>query len=184
MHQIDDGNIGVVVIGRNEGERLRQCFESLALPYILVVYVDSGSTDGSVELAESYGITVVRLDDSIPFSAGRARNEGFNKLIGLYPKLEFVQFVDGDCKVFDGWLGAAAVYLSKNITYAIVAGRRKEIYPEKSLYNLLCDIEWDTPIGDSKACGGDFMVRTLAFQKVGGLIRQLSRVKSQSFVID
>ncbi len=39
--------LGVVVIGRNEGERLRRCLESVLGATPGVVYVDSGSSDGS-----------------------------------------------------------------------------------------------------------------------------------------
>lgn len=173
MRPVDSKNIGVVVIGRNEGIRLQHCFESLEVPYSSVVYVDSGSTDKSVGLAESLGIAVVKLDETLPFSAGRARNEGFSWLIGAHPELEFVQFVDGDCRVFEGWLAAAYDYLSQHKEYSIVAGRRKEIDPESSRYNLLCDIEWDTPIGDADACGGDFMIRSEAFLAVGGFNPQV-----------
>jgi hypothetical protein len=34
-----------------------------------VVYVDSGSNDNSVTIAESFGVTVVELDGSVPFTA-------------------------------------------------------------------------------------------------------------------
>jgi hypothetical protein len=50
----------------------------------------------------------------------------------------------------------------------MVCGRLRERYPEHSVYNLLCDIEWDTPIGASKACGGIAMIRAEAFEAEGG----------------
>jgi len=40
--------IGVVVIGRNEGERLKRCLQSVRGRAACVVYVDSGSTDDSL----------------------------------------------------------------------------------------------------------------------------------------
>jgi len=70
---------GIVVIGRNEGERLRACFDALPGDASCVVYVDSGSTDGSVELARARGIHVVELDMSVPFTAARSRNEGIRQ---------------------------------------------------------------------------------------------------------
>lgn len=160
--------IGVVVIGRNEGERLKRCFKSILGKVPIIVYVDSGSTDGSKEYAQSLGVEVVSLDMKIPFSAGRARNEGFSHLLSYHGNLEYVQFVDGDCEVCDGWLTSAHDYLVMNPGFAVVAGRRIEKYPEASVYNRLCDIEWDTPIGEAETCGGDFMIRTEAFSQVGG----------------
>ncbi|MEN8140596.1 MAG: glycosyltransferase [Thermodesulfobacteriota bacterium] len=163
-------DIGVVVIGRNEGERLKRCLESVRDQVGQVVYVDSGSSDASVEYARSRQVQVVCLDMTIPFSAGRARNEGFACLqegrggTGL----RFVQFVDGDCELEPGWLKAARDFLLAHEDFAVAAGRRKEKFPEASVYNLLCDIEWNTPIGEARACGGDFLARAEAFGQVGG----------------
>ena len=100
--------VGLVAIGRNEGSRLRQCLMEAIGQVACVVYVDSGSTDGSVELARSIGAHTVELDLSIPFTAARARNEGFARLLKLAPAVEFVQFVDGDCELVDGWLHRVA----------------------------------------------------------------------------
>jgi GT2 family glycosyltransferase len=160
--------IGFVVIGRNEGERLKRCFDCILEPGRRIVYVDSGSTDDSVNLAESLHIDIVNLDMSIPFSAARARNEGFYYLLHKYPDLEFVQFIDGDCELASGWIEAAIAFFSERPQCAIVAGRRQEKYPHRSIYNLLCDIEWDTPIGIAYSCGGDFMIRRSAFVEVNG----------------
>jgi glycosyltransferase involved in cell wall biosynthesis len=161
--------MGIVVIGRNEGERLKRCLESLRGRAHSVVYVDSGSTDGSVNLAQSFGVTVVHLDLLTPFTAARARNAGFRKLLELHPRIGFVFFVDGDCEVVDGWLEKAVAFLREKTDFAIVWGLRREKYPEKSIYNLLCDIEWrDYPFGETKLCGGDALVRVDALRQVEG----------------
>ena len=158
----------VVAIGRNEGERLRSCLESAVDQAAQVVYVDSGSTDGSVELARKLGASVVALDMNKPFTAARARNEGFQRLCELARKLDYVQFVDGDCAIVGGWLGKAVDYLDLHRDVAVVCGRRRERYPERSIYNMLCDIEWDSPIGEAKACGGDALMRIDAFEAMKG----------------
>lgn len=160
--------VGLVAIGRNEGQRLRQCLVWATKKVARVVYVDSGSTDGSLELARSLGADTVELDLSTPFTAARARNEGFARLLQLVPDIEFVQFVDGDCEVVDGWLDRAYSELAAKPDVAAVCGRRRERYPTATIYNQLCDIEWDTAIGETKACGGDSMIRTAAFQQVEG----------------
>src|SRR5262245_16239994 len=61
--------LGVVIIGRNEGERLRCCLASVSAQGLSVVYVDSNSTDSSIELARGMGASVVALDSSRPYSA-------------------------------------------------------------------------------------------------------------------
>ena len=162
------GNVGVVVIGRNEGERLKMCFASLSKSAVQLVYVDSGSTDDSVAMTRSTGMAVVELDMRSPFTAARARNEGFRRLRELAPDLAYVQFVDGDCEVVAGWIEKAAAWLGEHPDVAVVCGRRRERYPERSIYNMLCDIEWDTALGETKACGGDALVRIGAFESVNG----------------
>lgn len=137
------------------------------------MYVDSGSTDGSVVLARSLGVEVVPLDMSLPFTAGRARNAGFSRLMTLHPGLELVQFVDGDCEVAEGWLELAAEALRRRPKHAVVFGRRRERNIEGSLYNRICDVEWDVPVGEAKSCGGDAMMRVSAFEAVGGFTPSL-----------
>jgi glycosyltransferase involved in cell wall biosynthesis len=127
--------IGVVVIGRNEGERLRRCLESVRSG--AVVYVDSGSSDGSVALARSLGVEVVGLDLSSPFTAARARNAGFERLLQFDPSAEFVQFVDGDCEVAAGWLERARKEFEARSDAAVVCGRLRERFPDATVYNRL-----------------------------------------------
>lgn len=162
-------NIGVVVIGRNEGERLRRCLKSVKEIIKQVVYVDSGSTDGSVIMAQSMGVQVLELDTSIPFCAARARNVGFTQLIHNYPNVEFVQFLDGDCEIIQDWLHVAVQALSSWPEVAIVVGLLNERYPEASIYNRVGEVEWNfSGIGEVKSVGGVFMVRRKAFENVGG----------------
>ncbi len=162
------GNVGVVAIGRDEGERLKVCLESLSGIVGWVVYVDSGSTDGSVRMARAMGIDVIELDMRTPFTAARARNEGFRRLSELAPELAYVQFVDGDCEIVAGWIERAVAWLDARRDVAVVCGRRRERYPDRSIYNMLCDIEWETPVGEAKSCGGDALVRVEAFEGVDG----------------
>jgi GT2 family glycosyltransferase len=163
-------DLGIVAIGRNEGERLRRCLASLLGngEGLKAVYVDSGSTDGSVELARSLGVEVVELDLARPFSAARARNAGFERLKQVAPGIRYVLFVDGDCEVVDGWIERAKAEFERRPKAGVVCGRRREMYPEHSIYNRLADLEWDTPIGEAVACGGDAMMRAEAFEVVGG----------------
>jgi glycosyltransferase involved in cell wall biosynthesis len=158
--------IGVVVIGRNEGRRLERCLASI--PKITLVYVDSGSTDDSVALARAKGAEVVELDRAAPFTAARARNAGFAFLIGRHPGLRYVQFLDGDCELAAGWLERAATFLAQHQDLAAVCGRLREKHPQDTVYNLLCDIEWDGAPGEARTCGGIVMMRVDALASVGG----------------
>src|SRR5215475_8624990 len=161
-------NFGAVAIGRNEGTRLKRCLEPLCGVAGATVYVDSGSNDGSAQLARKYGAEVVQLDASRPFTAARARNAGFRRLQQIAPDLLYVQFVDGDCELVGGWPERALSFLAANADVAAVFGRRRERYPERSVYNWMCDREWNVPIGEARVCGGDLMIRANAIEAVGG----------------
>lgn len=159
-------NVCVVIIGRNEGERLKRCLESVN--GLASIYVDSGSTDGSVEAATSLGAAVLPLDLSRPFTAARARNEGFFKLLEIHSSIEYVMFVDGDCEIVPDWIEAAVTYLNQHSTVVAVCGRRKERFPKATIYNAMCDIEWNTPTGNVASCGGDAVYRVSALREVNG----------------
>ena len=165
--------VAAVVIGRNEGERLERCLRSLAGRAEPVIYVDSGSEDDSVAIARAAGADVVALDLATPFTAARARNAGFARIEELRTGCELVQFVDGDCEVQPGWLETARAHLETQPGVAVVCGRRRERAPGVSPYNRLADLEWDTPIGESDACGGDAMMRAAAFAAAGGFDARL-----------
>jgi GT2 family glycosyltransferase len=158
---------GAVVIGRNEGERLRQCLNSLSTA-ATIVYVDSGSVDGSAEWARLRGANVIELDAAIPFTAARARNAGFNRLRKMAPDLLYVQFMDGDCELNILWPEQALSFLESHKNVGVACGRLRERYPERSIYNWLCDQEWDGPTGEVRACGGPAMMRVDALEAVGG----------------
>ena len=190
--------VSIIAIGRNEGDRLRRCLDSVVGLGHTVIYVDSGSTDGSVELARAKGAEVVELDMSQPFTMARGRNAGFARLeeisrkaegerlkaesepsgpiqpsaLSLQPSgepdIRFVQFVDGDCEVVAGWLDCALAAIEQRPEIAAVSGRRRERFPDRSIYNRIADIEWDAPTGATKYCGGDVLIRAEAFRQIGG----------------
>jgi len=168
--------VSVVVPGLNAAATLGQVLRALRAqgwPQVEVVYVDSGSIDASVALARSMNLEVVELDAKTPFTAARARNAGVQRLLQIAPDTQFVQFVDGDCEVVPDWWASAAPRLEEQNDLAVVCGRRRERFPDASPYNRLCDIEWNTPVGDTDACGGDSMMRIEAFQAVGGFNPEL-----------
>lgn len=156
-----------VAIGRNEGVRLVRCIKSLSTARI-VVYVDSGSIDGSVHQAKCLGADVVSLDSSRPFSAARARNTGFRRVQQLAPQVRYVQFIDGDCELDPSWGASAVAFLEAHPDVASVCGVLREQEPEKSIYNWLCEQEWSGPTGEIKACAGNVMHRVSALSTIGG----------------
>ena len=164
--RLDD--VGVVVIARNEGERLLACLDSLRGETACIVYADSASTDGSPERARERGAEVVVLDAVRPLNAARGRNAGMARLTELHPGLEFVFFVDGDCRVEPGFLAAARAELRGDPGLGAVCGRRRELAPEASLFNRVVDSEWNTPVGEAETFGGDVLLRVRAVREAGG----------------
>lgn len=162
------GIIGSVIIGRNEGERLIRCLASVADQASIVVYVDSGSTDGSQAAARMAGAHLIELDKDQPFTAARARNAGIDWLLSQKTSPDYVQFIDGDCELQLDWINVSQTFLDMHPKTAAVCGRRRERFPNASVYNQLIDQEWDTPVGQTKACGGDALMRLEALQEVGG----------------
>ncbi|EKE43262.1 glycosyl transferase, putative [Oceaniovalibus guishaninsula JLT2003] len=166
--------VGAVVIGRNEGARLVACLD--ALPEGMrarSVYVDSGSTDGSVAAARAAGTRVVELDMTRPFTAARARNAGLAALRAGPDAPDLVQFIDGDCMLHPDWIPRARAFMAAHPQVAVVAGRLRERFPEASVYNRMCDAEWDLPAGPARNCGGIATMRMAALDRVGGFDERL-----------
>ena len=168
-------DVGVVVIARNEGERLLRCLDSLRDSAACIVYADSDSSDGSPERARARGAEVVVLDRSRPLNAARGRNAGLARLRELQPELAYVFFVDGDCEVVPGFLAAARAELERDPGLGAVCGRRQELHPEASLFNRAVDCEWNTPVGEALGFGGDVLVRAAALRQAGGYDEALNQ---------
>ena len=182
--QMGMSQLGIVVIGRNEGDRLLACLASLHDAGCPIVYVDSGSTDASADRAKPLCERVVELDPARPFSAARARNEGFTDLMSAHPTIEFVQFLDGDCTLLPGWLAAASQAMTGEPRRAVVIGPLQERRPDASIYNRLCALEWKSPAGDLSnfgALGGIMLVRAAVFVRLGGFNEQVIAGEDSEF---
>ena len=169
-------NIAAVVIGRNEGERLEPSLRSVQAARLPVVYVDSGSSDGSLAVARKIGVVLVELDPARPFSAARARNEGLDEAVRRWPDTQFVLFLDGDCVLDQDFPPAALKTFEQNSDCAVVTGHLSERSPEASVYNRLCAIEWRGPTGRIESVGdlgGIMAARVSALRDVGGFDEQI-----------
>jgi len=162
-------HIAVVVIGRNEGERLRACLTSvLAMDYphelIEVIYVDSSSTDSSVALARGLGVKTIVLEG--PTTAARGRNAGWTQT-----EAPFVLFLDGDTLLHPAFVASAIAHFNDPIhkePLAGVYGNRRETRTADSIYNAIFDLDWNAGTGYSLFFGGDALVRREALAAVGG----------------
>lgn len=94
--------ISVVVIGRNTANLLRQVYDENYLAILQeesdeLIYVDSASTDGSVEWMEACGFDTVTLSPDGLLTAAAGRNIGTQKASSQY-----VLYLDSDMKLDDG----------------------------------------------------------------------------------
>jgi glycosyltransferase involved in cell wall biosynthesis len=178
-----DTNTAIVIIGRNEGRRLVRCLDSLKHRASRCVYVDSASTDNSVREALARDMEVVQLDMSVPFTAARARNAGYRRIVDAGMSSEYVQFVDGDCQIALGWFRTAQEFLDAHPEVGIVFGMQREFQPGRSVYNMLLDIEWDTPIGDVTSSGGLLFCRRTLFEQLGGFREDLIAGEDPEFCL-
>ena len=161
-------DVGIVVIGRNEGERLRACLASVAPLGVAVVYVDSASSDGSPELARSMGAHAIELSADQPMTAARGRQHGLDWLGREHPGVKFVLFIDGDCIWEQAFVAEGRAFLLEHADYAGVCAKRYETRTAESFWSRLIDIDWDVPPGDVAYVGGDAMYRVTALDEAGG----------------
>ncbi len=157
--------VSVVVIGKNEGTRLERCLISIHKMHCEgfrteIIYVDSGSTDHSIELADSLGATTVALTSEHP-TAALGRNVGWHLAQG-----DLVLFLDGDTVLDPNFVAHSLADLDENI--AIVWGHRRELYPWRSVYQRVLDLDWIYPTGKSAFCGGDALFRRDVLERTHG----------------
>jgi GT2 family glycosyltransferase len=164
--------LSVVVIGRNEGDRLARCLESVGLirgieGVVELLYVDSASTDGSPQTAQSSGAQVIILQGGSQ-TAARGRNAGWERASAPY-----ILFLDGDTILNQDFPQTALTVLQSNPDIVAVWGHRREIHPERSVYNRVLDLDWIYAPAFTEFCGGDVVMRRSALVEVGGFDSEL-----------
>jgi cellulose synthase/poly-beta-1,6-N-acetylglucosamine synthase-like glycosyltransferase len=160
-------DIDCVLIGVNAAKTLGRCLESVCAgsyprEKLHLYYVDGGSGDNSTAIAEKHGgVTVIALDPEYP-TPGLQRNHGWRA-----GKSPFVQFLDSDTILDPQWLRKAVDAMRDGVIGA-VAGYRRELHPESSIYNWIGDLEWNGLPGETDCFGGDVLIRRSALEKTNG----------------
>ncbi len=170
-----------ILIGRNEGARLGRALAAMqAQPGLRsLVYVDSGSQDGSVSVARGLGVQVVELDPARPFTAARGRNEGFAALGPDHAP--YTLFMDGDCIVVPDWPRQAMEFLDATPQAGLVHGYSQEEQAFASAYNWMTNAEWRKPVGPASKGLGVFVIRSDIFTQAGGLRETMIAAEDDEF---
>jgi glycosyltransferase involved in cell wall biosynthesis len=182
--------LSVVIVGRNEGDRLVRCLESViaarpAADAWEIIYADSASTDGSVDRAAQLGARVISVSSDRP-RAAVGRNAGWRAARG-----SIVLFLDGDMTVMPQFVERAIGGFS-NAKVGVLFGDCRECNPQGSIYNRILDLDWIAPVGPVEYCGGAALIRRDLLERVGGYNETLiaaedtelcSRIRAAGFTI-
>lgn len=158
--------ISAIVIGKNEGERLTCCIDSIhaALGVLAheIIYVDSRSTDDSLQRAKACGARCFVLAAQ-KTTAGLGRHVGAKEARG-----EYLLFLDGDMQLQKGFCEKAMMAMAQR-SYDGCTGIRKDIY----LRNGEVAGENDNYFGCTAEriapeFGGALFIKKEALEKAGG----------------
>lgn len=118
--------ISIVIIGKNEENNIKRCIESVegSLKNKLVyeiIYIDSDSTDKTVDFAIKYNISVYKLSSTNKLTASKGRYIG-----AQLSKYEYILFLDGDMELLNDWTENAIRVISDREDVAGIIGIRND----------------------------------------------------------
>ena len=128
-------SVSVIIPAYNAEKTLGACLRAVCaqdVPQqdVEVIVVDDGSTDGTLELAQSFGVRVISQRNG---GAAAARNAGWRSAKG-----QWVAFTDADCMPMRSWL---RVLVNAAETKAAVGAAGKTIgFESRSAAARFCDI--------------------------------------------
>ena len=164
--------LSVVIIGRNEEQFIAKSIRSALaaapeLPGVEVIFVDSASTDRSVEIATQFPIRILQLRPEWPLCVAAGRYTGFRYSCG-----EYTMFLDGDAEVEKDWLVRAINFMDRNPKYGGIAGVLDEKYIDMNGVDRggrenVRRQDVSKELIDCKTLGGIALFRRLALEKAG-----------------
>jgi glycosyltransferase involved in cell wall biosynthesis len=162
--------LSVVVIARNEEETIGRCLESILEATkdlnAEVLFVDSASTDRTVEQASRYPIRIAQ------FNPGGTCTPSAGRWLGtLLTRGEYIFFVDGDMIVINGWIAKALEEL-RIPERAGVAGRLFWVNPGEAPTMNRKDV---LPLGIVRALGGAAVYSRSSLDAAGGGFNPFAR---------
>ena len=169
--------ISFIVVGRNEGWKLSKCIQSIIntiefnkLQKHEIVYVDSNSTDNSIERAKEFGcVKIFKLTGEV--NAAIARNIGTK-----HSKGEVLFFIDGDMEIMPEFL--KIVYSKEEgLIDNFVSGNWINYYFNNHSDDLIRKEKFKSMERDTieKVTGGLFLINRNTWDLVGGMNNKFKR---------
>ncbi|MDB4634321.1 glycosyltransferase [Rubripirellula sp.] len=173
-HNNEKPEVTAVIIGRNEEEYIAMAIKSVLkvgtrLGGVEVIFVDSASTDQSIEVAAEFPIRILQLKPDWPLCVAAGRYTGVRHAKGKH-----ILFLDGDSEVGEQWLVEATEFLNANPLYGGVAGVLNERYVDESGECIggkenVRDQDLTVYKTEKKSLGGIALFRSEAIDQVGSV---------------
>jgi glycosyltransferase involved in cell wall biosynthesis len=174
--------ISFIVIGKNIQTTIDICLSSIfhfidinRISSFEIIYVDSNSSDDSVNLARSYPIEIIEISGTVNAAIGR--NAGAKKAKG-----EILFFLDGDMELLPEFFNSVFDVATKRLNYPFTNGLMKEKYYDienNFLYSR------DEKIGDKPhfehVTGGLIIIEKKLWNEMGGMDERLIRNEDLDF---
>lgn len=162
--------ISFIVIGRNEGKRLKLCLDSIlevvkhdCIKSWEIIYVDSKSTDSSIAIAKGFPrVNVYMITGEC--NAAIARNIGAKEAKG-----EILFFIDGDMEILPGFI-PEVVENENKMKYGFVSGCFTDVVYDANWNKLYSSPRMrNNEITYEAVVGGLFMIEKELWNRTGGM---------------
>ncbi|MEQ1922879.1 MAG: glycosyltransferase family 2 protein [Pyrinomonadaceae bacterium] len=165
--------LSIVIIGRNEQSGIAKCVEAAQaaareIGGAEMIFVDSHSTDRTVEIVRGFGVTVLDLSAGLRLSPSAGRYAGSQDATG-----EYILFLDADTLIYQGFLQRAISYIESDPRLAGVNGRIDDV-SESGEFILELDERFDEPTDVKWLRGPACFYRRAALLEVGSFDPELA----------
>ncbi len=164
--------ISFIVIGRNEGENLIKCFESILATVLFnrikeyeIIYVDSDSSDNSIEIVKQFKQVRIFKITGV-YNAAIGRNIGYKESKG-----NILFFIDGDMELFPEFL-ANVIDENLQLRYDFVSGQLQDYLCGNKRNYLNNSIHHSDRAQKDKfhaVTGGIFLIKRNIWELVNGM---------------
>ncbi|GAB2553365.1 glycosyltransferase family 2 protein [Spirosoma aerophilum] len=178
--------ISIIIIGRNIESTAEVCFRSLfdslqyaALTDYEILYIDSSSTDKTLDIVKSYpSIRVFKIEKN--YNAAGARNIGAHEANG-----DYLIFLDGDMELQPEFLASRLLDSTGQPQYDYVSGDLMNYFYENNTFKFINKAPYfGILLNEDKTetvVGGLFAIRKKTFQSVGGMNVSYKRCEDYDF---